>query len=252
MLRRHLHPLSLDRLPDWLGVCLLVAVVGSVVGWGLTHWVPEGPWRDALATAAWAASALGLLGALALLPRIKRSLQILRLAMAGSHDGMFEWDPVTKRLSVGRRLLEILGYTQDFLPTSDAWLAVVHPEDRASFNQAVNAHLKGLTDHFYCEYRVKAQNGEYRWLAARGLVANTRGKTARLMAGSVSDVTERVLREQHMRELALTDQLTGLPNRRCLVERLPAALAQATRQQHLVGLLFVDLGVRRISWTTWR
>ncbi|MBA4254542.1 MAG: GGDEF domain-containing protein [Polaromonas sp.] len=241
MLRRHLHPLSLDRLPDWLGVCLLVAVVGSVVGWGLTHWVPEGPWRDALATAAWAASALGLLGALALLPRIKRSLQILRLAMAGSHDGMFEWDPVTKRLSVGRRLLEILGYTQDFLPTSDAWLAVVHPEDRASFNQAVNAHLKGLTDHFYCEYRVKAQNGEYRWLAARGLVANTRGKTARLMAGSVSDVTERVLREQHMRELALTDQLTGLPNRRCLVERLPAALAQATRQQHLVGLLFVDL-----------
>lgn len=241
MFPARVHPISQNRLPDWLGACLLVVSVGGVLIWSSEHALSHPQWRDVATVVGWSLAVLGILGGLALWPRITRSLRVLELAMAGSHDGMFEWDPLTKRLSVGRRLLEILGYSEDFLPTSDAWMAIVHPDDRSTFNQAVTAHLKGVTDHFYCEYRVQAQNGEYRWLAARGLVAESRRKTARLMAGSVTDVTERRQREQHMRELALTDQLTGLPNRRSLLERLPAVLAEATRKKTMVGLLFVDL-----------
>lgn len=235
------HTISQNRLPDWLGACLLVVVVGGALIWGTERVLSPGPWHDVAIAVGWSLAVLGVLGGLALWPRITRSLRILELAMAGSHDGMFEWDPLTKRLSVGRRLLEILGYSEDFLPTSDAWMAIVHPDDRSTFNQAVTAHLKGITDHFYCEYRVRAHNGEYRWLAARGLVAESKRKMPRLMAGSVTDVTERRQREQSMHELALTDQLTGLPNRRSLLERLPAVLAEATRKKTMVGLLFVDL-----------
>ncbi|UVW27836.1 diguanylate cyclase domain-containing protein [Massilia sp. H6] len=41
--------------------------------------------------------------------------------------------------------------------------------------------------------------------------------------------------------LAMHDDLTGLPNRRLLRERLDAALARARRQQAMLALLFIDL-----------
>ncbi|MBW7860937.1 MAG: EAL domain-containing protein [Rhodocyclaceae bacterium] len=163
------------------------------------------------------------------------------LAMVGAHDGLFEWNPVTKRLKVAPRLLNILGYTDDFLPDTHAWLGIVHPDDRAGYNRAVAAHLKGLTGHFYCEYRVRASNGEYRWLAARGIAVRNRKGRATLMVGSVTDITERIAREQRIREMALTDQLTGLPNRRSLLDRIPAVLAEAQRAGSMVAILFIDL-----------
>ena len=161
--------------------------------------------------------------------------------MAGSHDGMFEWDPLTKRLQVGRRLLDMLGYAEDRFPTSHHWLEITHPDDRPVFNAALTAHLKGQTDHFYCEYRVQSHSGNWVWLAARGLIETPDHGPARLMAGSVSDISERKSREQRMQWLARTDALTQLPNRHNLLERFPAVLSQARRKGQLVGLLFIDV-----------
>lgn len=242
MYRLHALPhgqrtLTRTRLAVWMGRALALAVAGAM--WlGALAWTDA---RPAWALPGWLMLAVGLGSTLALWPRLHRSMKMQELTMAGSHDGLFEWDPLSKHLVVGRRLLEILGYTEDFLSTSDDWLQIVHPDDRDTFNRAVTAHLKGQTDHFYCEYRVKAQNGDYLWLAARGLVAQVKGPTARLMAGSVTNITDRVQREQHMQRLARTDQLTGLPNRRGLLERFPAILSQAQRQGGSVGVLFIDV-----------
>lgn len=174
-------------------------------------------------------------------PPLNRAQRSLALAMTGSHDGMFEWDPVTKRLQVGKRLLDMLGYAENTFPTSDDWLNITHPDDRQLFNAAVVAHLRGQSDHFYCEYRVQAQSGKWVWLAARGLVERPESGPARLMAGSVSDITDRKEREQRMQWLARTDALTQLPNRHSLLERFPSVLSQARRQGQQVGVLFVDV-----------
>jgi diguanylate cyclase (GGDEF)-like protein/PAS domain S-box-containing protein len=217
------------------GVCLLLAVTvglavaepraGSGALWLLV------PVLIAVAVLIAVPSFAGLWGA----------VRAHELAMVGAHDGLFEWNPVTKRLKVAPRLLNILGYTDDFLPDTHAWLGIVHPDDRAGYNRAVAAHLKGLTGHFYCEYRVRASNGEYRWLAARGIAVRNRKGRATLMVGSVTDITERIAREQRIREMALTDQLTGLPNRRSLLDRIPAVLAEAQRAGSMVAILFIDL-----------
>lgn len=173
--------------------------------------------------------------------RISRRLRAHSLVLEGAHDGAFEWNPVSKELKVGHRLLAILGYSRDFLDDTHVWLDIVHPDDRAKYNHAVSQHLKGLSDFFYCEYRVRSANGEYRWLAARGKAVRNRSGVATLMAGSVSDITERIQREEQIRALARQDQLTGLPNRRALLEVLPEALDKASRQGGLVGLLFMDV-----------
>jgi diguanylate cyclase (GGDEF)-like protein/PAS domain S-box-containing protein len=79
------------------------------------------------------------------------------------------------------------------------------------------------------------------------------GTTAFLLAAAVSlspergwlavavDVTQRKASEQEAQYGALHDSLTGLPNRRLLVDRLQRAVARAARTGNLVGVLFCDL-----------
>ena len=55
------------------------------------------------------------------------------------------------------------------------------------------------------------------------------------------DITDRYDHEERMRHLATHDQLTGLPNRTLLMDRLKTALALAKRQGQRVGLFFIDL-----------
>jgi len=55
------------------------------------------------------------------------------------------------------------------------------------------------------------------------------------------DLTERRTAEDDARRLALHDPLTGLPNRRLLLDRIDRALARESRTDELVGVLFCDL-----------
>ena len=61
------------------------------------------------------------------------------------------------------------------------------------------------------------------------------------LGASVVDVTELREAEARMAVLAATDPLTGLPNRRMLVEQLDLALGRARRLGTAVALLSVDL-----------
>ncbi|MBQ5948406.1 EAL domain-containing protein [Massilia sp. ST3] len=57
----------------------------------------------------------------------------------------------------------------------------------------------------------------------------------------VGDITERKTTEQRIRHLAHHDDLTGLPNRSLLRDRLGQAIREAERKGSAVGLAFIDL-----------
>ena len=164
-----------------------------------------------------------------------------RLALTGASDGLWEWNPLSKALYVSPRLLAILGYEQDLLPDTHAWLALIHPEDRDGYNHAVATHLQGRTPYFEHEYRVRAADGVWRWVSARGIAARDAGGRAYCMAGSVADITARKVMEAGMRHLAHHDALTGLPNRTLLEDRFAQALSGARRSGGGLALLFLDL-----------
>lgn len=63
----------------------------------------------------------------------------------------------------------------------------------------------------------------------------------KLLFSVVHDITERKRLEQQMHDLAFYDVLTGLPNRRLLLDRLSQALVTCVRTRQHGALMFLDL-----------
>ena len=225
-------PLSLRRL----GLALSLLVLALLMAWRSlndSHWLNEGLLGVVIVILSWQGWREW--------QALQRTARAYELAMQAAYDGFWEWDPLSKRLQVGTRLLEILGYSEDFLPDTHAWLGIVHPDDRERYNNAVAEHLKGRTDFFYCEYRVRASDGSFRWVGSRGIAVRDRQGKAYQMVGSVSDITERRRYQENLEYLASHDSLTGLPNRLELARELPALIAANQREQSLLALFFIDL-----------
>ena len=66
----------------------------------------------------------------------------------------------------------------------------------------------------------------------------------------VRDITERKRTEEHIRHIAHHDELTGLPNRLLVRDRLEQAVLQAGRRQRCAALVFIDLdGFKKVNDT---
>jgi diguanylate cyclase (GGDEF)-like protein/PAS domain S-box-containing protein len=125
---------------------------------------------------------------------------------------------------------------------ASALLETVPEEDHEVISNAVFSVLKGERESYDVEHRVRRPDGSLLWLRSRGRVVQRAldGRALR-MSGTNSDITQRKIVETMLAQQALTDALTGLPNKRLLLERLERALVAARRNGSTVGLLFVDL-----------
>ena len=87
------------------------------------------------------------------------------------------------------------------------------------------------------EFDIRRPDGSTAVLLAAGVnLAPDRG-----WMGVAVDVTQRRAAEREAEHRALHDPLTGLPNRRLLVDRLEHALNRAQRHEGIAGVLFCDL-----------
>lgn len=94
----------------------------------------------------------------------------------------------------------------------------------------------------------RRKNGEVyaEWLTITG-IRNNQG-VIRQFAAIFSDITDRKLKEEQIHSMAYYDELTGLANRRLLLDRLKQALANAHYHKHKMGVLFLDLDLfKRIN-----
>ena len=71
--------------------------------------------------------------------------------------------------------------------------------------------------------------------------ATDRSKACTHMLGTVQDITDRVLAQEQIHNLAYYDVVTGLPNRAQLNERLSRTLRSAERNESKFAVLFLDL-----------
>ncbi len=87
----------------------------------------------------------------------------------------------------------------------------------------------------------RRKNGQVypKWLSISA-VKNTDGVVTHYV-GTHTDITARKLAEDKIRHLAFFDQLTGLPNRTLLLDRLKQSMAAGERSQTYSAVLFIDL-----------
>ena len=172
---------------------------------------------------------------------LRQSEGRLRRAQEAGGIGDWELDLATEAVYWSDRIYRLLAVEPG--QVRPCWKAVrelIHPDDRDRIAREVEATAAGLGP-LDTEFRVLRPDGSIRWLASRGeLVLGADGRPERL-AGVCFDQTERKEAEERIRELALHDPLTGLPNRRMLLSVLTRELARARREGCSLSLLLVDL-----------
>ena len=149
---------------------------------------------------------------------------------------------------VSPRLCELLELPEkDVYQEQDIILKQIHPHEIANFVSQVN---KGQYSNapFFWEGRLR-DGMKVRWLhieAYRTLLEN--GDI--LLTGIAYDISQSKEHEQQLNTLANYDCLTGMANRKLLMDRLQQAISQARRNHTSIAVIFLDLdGFKQVNDT---
>lgn len=127
----------------------------------------------------------------------------------------------------------------DFLGRSIA--TIVHPDDLSRCEAFLQRLLGTREKQSGLEYRVRHQDGDWRWHVTNASPLFDASGALVGMLGIAHDISERKASEARISHLAHYDALTDLPNRALLFDRLQQALRDAERNHHECALMFVDL-----------
>ena len=122
---------------------------------------------------------------------LAESEELLRLAVEAGSIGLFSTDLVTHKIIVSPEWKKQLGYTDKEI-TSDniEWKNRLHPDDKFSTIEAVNACIQSNESTYEIEYRLQHKDGSYRWILERGLVHRDHIGKANRVVGTHVDITK--------------------------------------------------------------
>jgi diguanylate cyclase (GGDEF)-like protein/PAS domain S-box-containing protein len=174
--------------------------------------------------------------------------------LAATPDFTFVYDIATSAVLYASRDDEALG-TDAHSPAAmgrAGQAMLIHPDDRqrlAEVSDGANELEDGQV--LQVRYRIQTISGSWSWLSRRitPFRRDTDGAVVEVL-GVIRDVTEATEFEDRLTHAALHDDLTGLPNRALLLDRLEAALVRSERDGREVAVLFCDLdGFKRVNDT---
>ena len=174
-----------------------------------------------------------------------RSLELLKVAVAGTQDGHWYWDLRSGAFYCSPAWAALLGY-QDHEIRNDIeeWFSRVDQGYLEVLRKDLADHLAGNTPHFRNQHRLRGKDGVFVWTLARAAALRDDSGNAVALAGSHIDVGPLVEADKHRLKDAFVDQLTGLPNREFFMGRLRNAVEESRRRGltgPLFALMFLDL-----------
>ena len=158
---------------------------------------------------------------------------------AGVYKHRVKADGTTQFDFVSPRMCELMEVSMEQAFSDQAMiLQRIHPDEISAFLAQINKRQRP-DEPFVWEGRTR-EGMKVRWVhieAYRTVLPN--GDI--LSNGIAYDITQTKEHEQQLNILANYDSLTGLPNRKLLIDRLQQAVSHAKRNQTSVAVIFLDL-----------
>lgn len=176
--------------------------------------------------------------------RLQASEEAFRLAFEGAGNGMalltLSAPDRGRYIRVNPALCTMVGRTQEEMLASH-FVDITHPEDRDRDIAAMRSVAAGAMDVYHVEKRYIHSDGHTVWVAATSSVVQDADGGAHYLIVQIEEIGHRRAVREELTHRAGHDDLTGLPNRRTLLERLTGAVAAAGVSGRSGALLFCDL-----------
>ncbi len=166
--------------------------------------------------------------------RFRGFIENLPLGVFIAQDGLIRYANPAILGMIDYTLEEVLG---------QPFLQLVHPEDREMVMEFHRRRMQGDDSLFCYDVRILRKGGGISFWQVDASLDSWDGRVASLAV--CADITQRKLAEQQMTDLALHDQVTGLPNRMQLVDHAHQAMASMSKG---FAIIYLDLdGFKRVN-----
>ncbi len=150
----------------------------------------------------------------------RQLLQQLKIVSNTSNDGIWDWDLKTNLLRWNSRLINMLG--DERLSSRrhidcDELFKYIHPGDIDTLEDKVRAHLIDNIP-FKDEFRLMKVDGTSIWVQANGSAVFDAQNSPIRFIGSLTDITQERESAEKIHHMAYFDALTGVANRRKVME----------------------------------
>jgi diguanylate cyclase (GGDEF)-like protein/PAS domain S-box-containing protein len=168
--------------------------------------------------------------------RIKDHLELVWNSVA---DVMFTFDKNQNIVSVNKAFEKLLGWTAEEL-AKDKSLSIIPEEDKEDIRKIIERVKRGETVTTHEVKRISKSGEMIYFLGSFSPLYDQNGEWD---GGVVTykDITERKKYEDKLKELALHDPLTGLPNRTYFSQCLKIEMEKAKRTKLLLSVFALDI-----------
>ena len=132
--------------------------------------------------------------------KLRESEERWSFALEGGRDGVWDWNIQSDQVIRSTRWMEILEIqSREFSASNEEWVQRLHPHDKAQVQSLVQECLRGTTERYEVEYRLRSASGTWKWVLDRGMVIrrDNAGRPLRLI-GTISDITQRHEQQQQL------------------------------------------------------
>ena len=207
-------------------------------GDGNSYWISVNlrPHRDAKG------EVVGLFSCALEVKELKRAHQEIETHIENTPLGVVEWSADLRVKRWSAQAEEIFGWRQEeVLGKTSLDIGLVHPDSV----EIVRGLTRDLTDARAKRNRMLSRNftrdGRAIWCEWYNSAFFEKDGGLASILSFAEDVTARIDSEEQLRQAAVLDALTGLPNRNSLASRLEHAMVRVNRSGDRLALLFIDL-----------
>jgi signal transduction histidine kinase len=169
---------------------------------------------------------------------LARSQDLLRYAQRCAGAGTWDWDVESNAAVCSPEYFELFGLDPgNGIQSAEAWLASLHPEDRARTRAAWNECVFNPgKNELVVEFRVDHPRFGERWIMVRGRVVDRQGERATRMIGLSIDISRQKHLEYALREAAMVAEAASQAKTRFI-----AAASHDLRQPIQAASLYLGL-----------